>query len=104
MLFCSSFFTSLNTIVFTLPSKRCSDGGNFSCLSIISLTGFLPCHKRLVSDGLSFRAVLVPTKIAASSLRHLCTSLLVKSWLIFTAEKSWLAILPLLLCAHFKII
>ena len=46
---------------------------SFIDLSMTTLKGCLPFHSLAVRDGLSNSTVLVPTKIAASSVLHLCT-------------------------------
>ena len=46
----------------------------FPDLSNTSRIGFLPAQSLVFKCGLSVSTVFVPTKIASSSLRHLCTS------------------------------
>ena len=66
------------------------------------LTGFFPGHKRVVSEGLSDMAVRLPTIMADSSDRHLCTSLSVSSWDIFTGCCPPPLSLPSADCAHLR--
>src|SRR5690554_1433022 len=61
-----------NTIVFASPSKIAEFEGSFISLSIMILIGLDPPQFRVVSDGLSCKTVLVPTKIAISDARILC--------------------------------
>ena len=70
--------------------------------SIIILTGLFPFHSLVVREGLSAKTVFFPTKIPASSLRHLCTKRFVYSLLIKIRSESE-PIFPFALCAHFKI-
>src|SRR5688500_7255408 len=92
-------------MVLTCLLNNCREDGNRRFISTTSRTGLAPFHKRVVNEGSSNHAVLVPTKTAAASPRHLCTSRLENSLLISNrSPPASPAIFPLAVCAHFKII
>ena len=55
--------------------RRCREEGSDRFLSKTIRTGFLPYQFRTVNDGLSNKAVRLPTMMASDSLLFLCTSI-----------------------------
>ena len=56
------------------PSNRLMFLGNVRFLSMTNLTGFFPYQFLVVKDGLSNKAVFLPTKMALCSALLLCTT------------------------------
>ena len=78
MFFFSACCFSVKINVGTLPSNICKSLGRDSVRSNTTRIGLCPYQLRTVSDGLSNKAVRLPTIIASASALFLCTSMEVR--------------------------
>ena len=65
----------VKTMVGVLPSNKDRCFGSVKSLSMTMRRGFFPYQLRVVSEGLSNKAVFLPTNIPVCSALRLCTSM-----------------------------
>ena len=102
-----SFLSRLKISVGAASEKRLRLFWTCNWLSMSMRIGFWPATSRTVKEGLSLRAVCLPTRILISWLRQWCTRALVSSPVIqlmpFSFGPLSLSKKPSLVCAHLSV-